>query len=297
MKQSLSILIPVYCTDCHRLVTDLCLQAIHINDLKYEIIVADDGSPTPQTVNKSRVVADLPGVRYIERKKNVGRAAIRNFLAQEAQYEWLLFVDGDMSVTEDKFLSSYLHSDTQQVAYGGYVVGPGKEWCLRMKYERQCAPMHSATERRKRPYQHFHTSNFLIRRDLMLQHPFDERFRGYGYEDVFFGKQLRQAGITIDHPDNPLGFLDFEENARFIDKTEESLRTLYTFRDELRGYSQMLTVIEGLHPRMLLPLVRLWHRLFGSLERRNLCGECPSLTIFKLYKLGYYLTLKNQSIK
>ena len=166
-----------------------------------------------------------------------------------------------------------------------------------MKYERQCAPMHSATERRKRPYQHFHTSNFLIRRDLMLQHPFDERFRGYGYEDVFFGKQLRQAGITIDHPDNPLGFLDFEENARFIDKTEESLRTLYTFRDELRGYSQMLTVIEGLHPRMLLPLVRLWHRLFGSLERRNLCGECPSLTIFKLYKLGYYLTLKNQSIK
>jgi hypothetical protein len=39
--------------------------------------------------------------------------------------------------------------------------------------------------------------------------------------------------------------------------------------------------------------IRLWHRLFGALERRNLCSNHPSLNVFKLYKLGYYLSLKD----
>ena len=125
----------------------------------------------------------------------------------------------------------------------------------------------------------------------MLAHPFDERFRHYGYEDVLLGKTLRQHHIPIVHIDNPLGFCTFETNPEFVAKTEEGLRTLHQFRDDLRGYSRLLTLVSGIHIPLILSLIRLWHRLFKNAERRNLCSSRPSLVLFKLYRLGYFLSL------
>lgn len=293
MKHELSILIPIYNSDCREQVTKLSRQAEAIDGLAYEMIVADDGSPETAVGDWLSAVSQLPNVRCIRRKQNAGRAAIRNFLAQQAKYEWLLFMDGDMSIPTEDFLRKWVEADIEQVGYGGYIVGTGNVSNLRYLYEKQCEPMHRAEERRKRPFMHFHTCNFMIAKELMLQHPFDERFHHYGYEDVLFGKRLRQAGITIAHPDNPAGFFDYEDNARFVSKTEEGLRTLHTFRHDLRGYSHLLTITDGIHIGVIKSLIRLWHRLFGAMERRSLCGKAPNLKVFKIYKLGYYLSLTN----
>ena len=292
MRTELSILIPTYNGDCRRQVKELCRQAEAVDGLTFEVIVADDGSSDRQCAELCREVERLPHCRFIDRGVNSGRAAIRNFLANEAQYRWLLFMDCDMTIVADDFIKKHLDADTNGVTYGGYVVGKGEEGCLRYIYERQCAPQHTADERKKRPFMHFHTCNILVPRQVMLSHPFDERFRHYGYEDVLFGKQLRKAGITISHIDNPAGFCTFEDNPHFVAKTEEGLRTLHQFRDELRGYSNMITFTEGIHLGAVRGIIRLWHRLFGPMERRNLCGSHPSLRLFKLYKLGYYMNLK-----
>jgi hypothetical protein len=53
----------------------------------------------------------------------------------------------------------------------------------------------------------------------------------------------------------------------------------------------LLTLVDGIHLGIVKSVIRLWHRLFGAIERRNLCGQRPSLTVFKLYKIGYYITL------
>ena len=294
MKQELSILIPIYNSDCREQVTKLNRQAETIEGLAYEIIVADDGSPEAAVGDWLLAISQKPNVRCIRREQNVGRAAIRNFLAQQAKYEWLLFMDGDMSIPTEDFLRKWLEADVEQVGYGGYIIGSGEPSNLRYLYEKQCEPMHRAEERRKRPFMHFHTCNFMIAKELMLQYPFDERFHHYGYEDVLFGKRLRQAGITIVHPDIPAGFFDYEDNDHFISKTEEGLRTLHTFRNDLRGYSHLLTLTDGIHIGAVKSLIRLWHRLFGSMERKNLCGKHPNLKIFKLYRLGYFLTLTNK---
>ncbi|MBQ9356311.1 MAG: glycosyltransferase family 2 protein [Prevotella sp.] len=289
MKTELSILIPTYNGDCRELVAELSAQATAISGLDYEIIVADDGSPDRTKVELCREVERHPRCRFIDRGTNVGRAAIRNFLAREATKEWLLFIDCDMSIISSYFLVSYLEAGGD-VVYGGYRVKKSdKSWCLRYKYEWATQNEHTAGQRRKRPYQHFHTCNFLVSRKVMLAHPFNENFRKYGYEDVLFGRHLREADIAINHQENPLGFLTFEDNDSFVSKTEEGLRTLHQFRNELRGYSQMLTFVEGIHLGAVRWLIRLWHRLFGKLERRNLCGKHPSLRIFKLYKLGYFM--------
>ena len=295
MKKELSILIPVFNHDCTALVDGLVRQASALVEVgvQVEIIIAEDGSTDTEVLRSNSVLASRPYCRYIVRSENVGRSAIRNYLTREARYEWLLFQDCDMTVVSDQFLSRYVESDEGDVVYGGYVVGQGEKSCLRYLYEKACESQHTATERRKRPFQHFHTSNFLVRRSVMTAHPFDERFRYYGYEDVFFGKQLRQAGITIAHADNPAGFCTFEDNPHFVSKTEEGLRTLYEFRRDLMGYSQMLTFVDGIHLGIVRWMIRTWHRLFGGLERRWLCGRHPNLRIFKLYKLGYYLQLEN----
>ena len=130
----------------------------------------------------------------------------------------------------------------------------------------------------------------MIEREVFESCPFDERFTRSGYEDVLFGKMLKQRQVAITHIDNPVMMTEFEGNADYVRKIERSLRTLYTFREELRGYSRILTFDKGIHIGAVRGLIRLWHRLFGHLERRNLCSNRPILKLFNLYRLGYYLT-------
>lgn len=290
---ALSILIPTYNDLCVKLVGDLRQQAEQTG-IGYEILVGDDGSTDHEVVSENRQIDQWAHCRYLVQPQNTGRAAIRNRLAREARYDWLLFVDSDMTVVRPDYIGQYVAQDNADVVDGGVTIGGDAEVLkqnLRYLYEKASEHEHTAEMRQKKPYQDFHTANFLIRRDLMLSHPFDERFRYYGYEDVLFGKQLRADHIAIKHIDNPMGFCTFESNPDFVSKTEEGLRTLYQFQSELRGYSRLITLVEGIHIPLILSLIRLSHRLFGGLIRHNLCGRHPSLKLFRLYKLGYYTTI------
>ena len=292
--QSLSVLIPAYNCCCLPLVEQLHRQ-LEQAAIPYEIIVGDDGSTDTTTIQSNQPINTLSHCRYIVRTENTGRAVIRNFLAQTAQYEFLLLIDSDMSVVSESFIQNYLAAECQTVVDGGIIVCGDPDDLkgnLRYLYEKAEEPHHTVSERQRSPHQHIHTANLLIRRDLMLQYPFDNRFRHYGYEDVLLGKTLHQHHVPILHIDNPLGMCTFETNAAFVAKTEEGLRTLYTFRKELRGYSRLLTFVSGIHLAIVKNIIRFWHQVFNKAERRNLCGSRPFLWVFKLYRLGYFLCLK-----
>jgi len=283
--KDISILIPTYNDRCDKLVGDLQRQAA-LTGIDYEIIVGDDGSTDSTVLVANREGCRLPCCRLIERRENCGRSAIRNFLVSQARYEWVLFIDSDMVVCREDFVQRYAESDAP-VVYGGVVIGSLVSGNLRSMYEKSAEHEHTVEHRRQTPYQDFHTANFMVRRDIMTAHPFDDRFRHYGYEDVLLGKALQQEGIAIAHIDNPLSFEIYESNADFVKKTEEGLRTLYHFRKELRGYSRLITVADKIPHTP----IRWWHRCFKTLERGNLVGPRPNLLLFKLYKLGYYLSL------
>ncbi len=291
-----SILIPNYNGVCVPLVSNLQQQAAE-QDIHYEILVADDGSTDGTSIAANRSINLLPGCRYIERKNNVGRSAIRNFLASEAHCPWLLFIDSDMVVCRQNFLLKYLNhleqlNNPNALLYGGVAIGPLIAGNLRSMYEKSVEQEHTVEHRQQQPYHDFHTANFMVPQTLMLQFPFDLRFRHYGYEDVLFGKQLQQHNIPIIHIDNPMSFEKYESNADFVSKTEEGLRTLHQFRDELQGYSRLLDSPLTSSHTGLPHLIRLWHYLFGGLERRCLTGSHPRLPIFRLYQLGYFLSIK-----
>ena len=288
--RELSILIPTFNDVCSTLVRNLQQQAEALG-MTYEILVADDGSTQQNVLEENRSINALPHCQLIERTVNAGRASIRNFLAQQARYGWLLFIDSDMVVCRNDFLRKYASCEETAIVDGGVVIGAIKPGNLRSLYEKAAESKHTAEERQLSPYRDFHTANFMIRRTLMLECPFDERFRHYGYEDVLFGKAMEQAAIPILHIDNPMSFEVFEDNKAFVAKTEEGLRTLYTFREELKGYSRLLDRVATLPTG----LISLWHRIFGAIERRILVSPHPSLPVFNLYKIGYYCTLQKHS--
>ena len=293
-KQALSILIPTYNTVCVKLVEILSQQAQALN-VSYEIIVSADASPNRESVAANQAINNLPQARFIARATNIGSAANRNYLASISQHPWLLFIDCDVSIPNPQFLYTYYiymeqHAD---VVNGGIAVATLPEMAnnLRYQYEKEAEPAHSAAMRQKNKYQEFRSTNFMIRSEVFAKCPFDERFTKSGYEDVLFGKQLKQQHIAALHIDNPIVMTEFESNPDYMDKTERNLRTLYQFRNELRGYSRLLTLVQGIHIPAILWFIRLWHRMFGATEKRNLCGSRPLLSLYQLYRLGYYLTL------
>lgn len=292
-KEELSILIPNYNNVCVGQVRDL-LRQVEPLGITFEIIVADDASTEQDSIRANEVINSMPHCRYIVKQQNTGSAATRNFLARQSQYPWLLFIDADVTIPEHNFIRRYLESDCQGVVNGGISIAADHtlDTNLRYRYERQAEPAHTAEQRGRNQYREFRSTNFLIARDDIMRCPFDERFLRSGYEDVMFGKQLQLHDIHVSHICNPVIIERFENNADFVAKTERQLHTLYDFRNELRGYSRLLTFVDGIHSRLLRRALLLWHKLFGRLERRQLCGRHPSLRVFKLYKLGYYLQLE-----
>ena len=124
-----------------------------------------------------------------------------------------------------------------------------------------------------------------------LAHPFDERFKHYGYEDVLLGKRLSEDDISFAQINNPLLFDKFESNSRFVEKTEEAMQTLYTFQTDLKGFSPLLDTVHEMKRFHLQGLfLSFWKTRKESL-RAKLCGTHPNLKLYKLYKLGYFISL------
>lgn len=295
MITELSILIPCYnsvCLDTVKRLQQLCERIVHDapDGFSYEIIVADDGSTDTFSLEQNKAISLLRNCTFLRKEHNTGSAATRNFLADHSHYPWLLFLDSDMQIPGMDFIIRYLPYDQYDVVNGGVAVGgtpnPSN---LRYLYEKHSEPKHTIDRCNAQPYQQFRSTNFLISRVCFARCRFDERFTRSGYEDVHFGKQLCEAQATILYIHNPLILSSFEENEDYISKCERNLQTLHRFSDELRDYSPLLSLARRLSP--VAPFLRLLHRLFSPLERRHLAGRHPSLPVFHLYRLGYFLSI------
>lgn len=308
----LSILLPSYNNVCVSLVQVLQRQADALRGkldkpFSYEIIVADDGSTDAACIDANRVIGDMLHCRYLRMEQNVGRAQIRNVLISESRGDYVLLIDSDLFLCDDNYLYKYATS-TADVVYGGTRIG-GEGFAmvdneantenlkgnLRYIYEKKAEPSHRAAFRQLRPNQEISVCNLYARRDIMEAHPFDSRFKAYGYEDVLFGKRLAESGIEVTHIDNPVLINEFEPNSVFVKKTEEAILTLCRFEQDLEGYSNLKTKVSTLGRYIPLSLFRLWHRIMKNKEKRNLTGSKPSLLLFKLYKLGFFL--ENRKVK
>ena len=198
MITELSILIPSYNSICTEMVKQLHAQCLSIaQPFRFEILVADDASTNPEVIKANQVIEQLEHCTFLQKPTNTGSASTRNFLAQHAQYEWLLFLDSDMTIPDARFVERYLDHTSHDVVNGGISIGKGKKNNLRYLYEHNAERHHTAELRNKDGFKEFRSTNFLIKRTLILQCPFDERFKHSGYEDVLLGKTLSLKGASI----------------------------------------------------------------------------------------------------
>ena len=132
----ISILIPTFNDDCRGLAGSIMAQAEAINGLEWEIVIGDDASTYTALVEDLRRLDRLENFRYLRCNTNMGRSAIRNFLAQEALGEGILFVYAHSFMANNDYLKAYINATKNaDVICGGYQSLKGPDGNLRYLYE------------------------------------------------------------------------------------------------------------------------------------------------------------------
>ncbi|MCB0597314.1 MAG: glycosyltransferase [Phaeodactylibacter sp.] len=288
----LSILIPVYNFDVRVLIKELHRQALGL-PLPAEIICFDDCSEEPwKTLN--REVALLSSVQYKEWPENLGRSRIRNVLADAARGSHLLFLDCDSEAPDEAYLQRYVEAlEPESVLYGGRIyreAPPGDpKLLLHWRYGSQREQMPPA-RRRKHPYHHFMTNNFLIPSSVFQEIRFDERLTRYGHEDTLFGMELRRRKVPVRHLDNPLFHIGLEHASTFLQKTREGVRNLaFLYRSGTGIETRLTAFYEKLNRAGLAAPAKGALAALRPWLLRNLLSGRPRLFLFDLYKLSLLL--------
>ena len=292
----LSILIPTYNYDCTQLVRDLHGQT-ELLGVDYEIIVMDDASPQPACKLRNRVINELPHCRYVELESNLGRARIRNRLADEARFEWLLFMDSDAEVVSNSFIADYLKHTDADVVCGGLCHAdtlPSPEVSLRYAYEKRADKKRTARFRAQHPYGQFITFCFMVHASIFRSIRFDESITEYGHEDTLFGVELERRKANILHIDNPMRQGGIETNEEFVEKTRAALRNLALMEGNLQNHSSLLRLYGVLHRVRMDRCVARWFARREALLTARLISTKPKLHLYFIYKLGYYCSLKQK---
>jgi glycosyltransferase involved in cell wall biosynthesis len=291
----LSILIPVFNRGVAPLVHALLAQ---LPDWPgpTEIQLLDDGS-AEEFRKQNRLLGTLPGVVYQELPANIGRAAIRNQLADKAQHKWVLLLDNDSLLPDAQFLARYTQAQASgplALFVGGttYEATPPTDPTLRLRWlYGRAREMRAAALRQRDPGGQLSINNALLPKALLQNYPLDERLSGYGHEDTKFGLELSRAGVPVRHLDNPVLHDGLEPAAVFLAKSQQAVRNLAQVlrTDGLGATTRLVQAAERLRRANLAGAAR---AALGAAEpalRRNLLGHSPALRALDALKLLWLL--------
>lgn len=297
----LSILIPVYNFDVIQLVDKLHYQAQSANII-FEIIVIDDYSDK-KFRNVNQCIDKHSDTQYIQLTKNIGRAKIRNMLAERAKYDYLLFMDCDSEIISDDYIIKYIeYCIGEVVVCGGRIYE--KYAPINCKYylhwyygvKRESIPVN---KRSKNPNLSFMTNNFLISKLIFQKIKFNESLSKYGHEDTLFGYELKKQGFAITHIDNPVKHIDLEDNLGFLEKTKQGIANLnfilktYLDKNDLFKDIKVLYYYRKISKIRLTKLIGFIFKIFQNRIIKNLISENPKLIYLDFYKLGYLCILNS----
>jgi len=294
----LSILIPIYNWDCVQLVTELHKQSV-VAELEFEILCLDDAS-YDEYQQRNLPLELLSSVVFEQLPENIGRARIRNLLAEKAKYNTLLFLDCDMAVISDTFVSKYMSAaNGTGVVVGGVAYDsarPGNpDHLLRWTYGRE-RESQSSDARSNHPYASFMTGAFAIDSASFAAIRFDESIAHYGHEDTLFGIELKARGVNVKHINNALEHRGLDSSVNFMAKTDQAVRTLAELyrAGKLSDEVKLLKVYRQLKKVYLDQLYARRYKKQKSTWLTNLNSAKPDLKYFDRYRLGYLCTLMHE---
>ncbi len=288
----LSILIPVYNQNVVELVKSLQTQCETL-DIQFQILVFDDKS-NEETREENKSLSHEFGVNYVELSENLGRARIRNRLGRMAQFKNLLFLDGDSKIIRDDFIAKYLEKEDQTfLAYGGREYQKEKpkdqKLILHWKYGSKREAL-DVKKRRIDPYLNFQSNNFMVKAHVFKNLQFDEKVKGYGYEDLLYAEKLKELNVAVSHIDNPVLHNGLEPADQFISKTKNAVKNLVELNKE--GYLQNVRLTKAYNKLKRYSVhkfvIRYCLAKEGSMLKGLLGSSSPSIRNFNLLKLLEY---------
>lgn len=281
----LSILIPSFNYNAVTLVKELHKQCIS-NNIDFEILVYDDGSKSHHN-EQNKTINNLQNCSFKALPVNIGRSQIRNKLAADAKFIYLLFLDCDVLPEDSNFIANYLKHNSYDVVYGGVtneINSPKKPYKLRWLYTKE------------REQNAKCSSNFFIRKSVMMQNLFDASLEKYGYEDVLFFKNLEDKNIEVLPIKNSVIHFGNETSDVYINKIEMSLNNLSDLIEENKitaKESKIYFYYTRLSKYYLVKPMQFFFKLTKSLMLKNFSSSFPSLLLFDMYRLGFFCTIKS----
>lgn len=293
----LSILIPIHNFNISHLIFDLERQ-IQKLDQNVEIIVFDDHSSS--FVEENRKVAQEFNLNYRYLNQNLGRGRIINLLAQHASFDYLLILDCDVMPKSDLFLSNYLSviDNITEVIYGGREHEFIKENFTKLRWKYGFYKEDKTVDQRlKTPYLSTLTNNLVIKKCLFESIRFRESITKYGHEDTLFAYELKKKQAHIQHVDNPVIHKDIDDNSVFVNKTKMALKNLSIIYESKLIPANEIHLLKAYEKLKSLKLEGIFARTFIYFEnhiRNRLTSDRNSVTLFNIYKLGYFCKINRQ---
>ncbi len=268
----LSVLIPFYKDDPTELLKSLLSETLETTGV--EILIYDDGSADPDLNAKicAIVKAAHSRVQFLIADKNSGRSAARNALKQNANADWVLFLDADMRPVSDTFLRDYtklISTRVGDVIFGGFTVPekaetPDQELHRALSEVSDCLTL---AARQAAGPQFVASSNLCVRKEVLLVEDFDDGFQGWGWEDSEWAARVAKK-FELIHADIPALHLGLESTdtllrrfkssgpnyVRFTDKHPDLAKTLNLFQ-----ISQRLRKVPG--QKLIRPFLKLTIKL------------------------------------
>lgn len=291
----LSILIPTYNYAILALVKNVHQQCLEAK-IPFEIICLDDQSDNDYQI-ENLIISTLPNCIYNVNQTNVGRTRTRQRLAEQAKYNWLLFLDADVIPVTSAFIQHYIDAiQPNTVIFGGYQYekeSTDATKILRYRYGKEREEKY-ASERNKNPYTYVFSGNMLVPKSIFLNFNYQANEKNYGM-DIYFGYQLYQQHISVLHLDNPILHLGLETNEVYFQKALQGVESRKKYLLHEKGVDQMNPLVQAyakLKKLGLTKLVAVGFKIVAPFLKKNILSTNPKLVYFDIYRLGYLCSLE-----
>jgi len=212
---------------------------------RFEVVVIDDGSPDDTAARlRDLAAATRLHLRYMV-QENRGVSATRNRGAREARGSIVLLIQDDILAAPD-MLERHLaihrrHPEVTAAAVGRVTWPPDWQVDHFMHWLDNGGPQfryHQVHGRTTVTFKHFYTCNVSLKRQALLDHPFDEAIV-YGFEDLELAWRLQQRGFVFHFDEQALGWhhhkRSFEDYQRRQFKAGQSMYVAFRNQPDLIG--------------------------------------------------------------
>ena len=295
----LSILVPIYNYNVYPLVVALHKQCTDCG-IAFEILCQDDASnSSANTMNEK--VNTLSNCSFIALKENLAHRENRNSLAAKAQFDYLLFIDGDSIIIDDQYIKKYIDNLLDfDIVYGGRLHPekcPSDNQKLRWKYGKFIEDK-SAANRKKTPFQSLLFNNTVIKKACFNKVKFDTDIKKYGHDDTQLSYQLSLLHSKVNHIENPVEHGDIDTNLVYLNKTKGSLENLKLLYEEEKidlEFVRMIQLYHFLKSTKITFIISKIHSFFEKQVVQNLTGKNPNLFLFNWFRVGYLCSLNHRN--